>query len=212
MKRLYLLAAVVSVALCVGLAAQSAKPVPQATAPAKAAPATAAPAPAPAATTPPATTPAPQKGGKPSAPAPPIGGPKDWPTIGNDPGGMRLSPLTQITPENVTQLKEAWSYDMGAPSNGYQHTPVVINSVMYLPIQAGTIMVALRAESGKELWRTEFKSIPALPANSTVGQRRPLLLARYRHGAATRGCAHDQRVPGAARCEDRQARSRVRPA
>src|SRR5260370_8888363 len=37
---------------------------------------------------------------------------KEWPTYGHDPGGMRFSPLTQITPENVGRLKVAWVYHM----------------------------------------------------------------------------------------------------
>ena len=37
---------------------------------------------------------------------------KEWPTYGHDPGGMRFSPLTEITPANVGQLKVAWVYHM----------------------------------------------------------------------------------------------------
>src|SRR6476646_3715011 len=37
---------------------------------------------------------------------------KEWPTYGHDPGGIRFSPLTQITPANVGQLKVAWVYHM----------------------------------------------------------------------------------------------------
>src|SRR5581483_168084 len=37
---------------------------------------------------------------------------KEWPTYGHDSGGMRFSPLTEITPENVGQLKVAWTYHM----------------------------------------------------------------------------------------------------
>lgn len=40
------------------------------------------------------------------------GGPGDWPTYGRDSGGMRYSPLKQITPGNVAQLKPIWSYVM----------------------------------------------------------------------------------------------------
>ncbi len=40
----------------------------------------------------------------------------DWPTYGRDPGGMRYSPLEQITRENVSSLKPAWVYHM-KPSN-----------------------------------------------------------------------------------------------
>src|SRR3954462_16007955 len=43
----------------------------------------------------------------------------DWPTYGHDPGGMRYSPLTQLTPANVAQLQPAWVYHMkpAAPAN-----------------------------------------------------------------------------------------------
>src|SRR4051812_8301629 len=43
---------------------------------------------------------------------------KEWPTYNHDPGGMRFSPLTQVTPANVNQLKVAWVYHLkpaGAP-------------------------------------------------------------------------------------------------
>ena len=43
---------------------------------------------------------------KPAAPS------TEWPTYGHDPGGMRFSPLTQITPANVSQLQVAWVYHM----------------------------------------------------------------------------------------------------
>src|SRR5580704_11734708 len=37
---------------------------------------------------------------------------KEWPTYGHDAGGMRYSPLTQITPANVSSLKVAWTYHL----------------------------------------------------------------------------------------------------
>jgi quinoprotein glucose dehydrogenase len=37
---------------------------------------------------------------------------KEWPTYGHDSGGMRFSPLTEITPANVGKLKVAWVYHM----------------------------------------------------------------------------------------------------
>ncbi len=40
---------------------------------------------------------------------------KEWQTYGHDPGGMRFSPLVQITPENVSKLKVAWVYHMRPP-------------------------------------------------------------------------------------------------
>jgi glucose dehydrogenase len=105
-----------------------------------------------------------------SVPATANGNPKDWPTVGNDPGGMKFSSLTQITPQNVTQLSQAWTYDTGAPASGYTITPIVVNNVMYLPVQ-GTIIVALAADSGKELWKFDLKSIEALAPNPSAGGR-----------------------------------------
>ena len=37
---------------------------------------------------------------------------KEWPTYGHDSGGMRYSPLKQITPANVSNLKVAWTYHL----------------------------------------------------------------------------------------------------
>ncbi|MBL8235770.1 MAG: PQQ-binding-like beta-propeller repeat protein, partial [Bryobacterales bacterium] len=51
-----------------------------------------------------------------SAPWPAAGHPADgareWQTYGHDAGAMRFSPLRQITPGNVNQLKVAWVYHM----------------------------------------------------------------------------------------------------
>jgi len=39
-------------------------------------------------------------------------GSKEWPTYGHDSGGMRYSPLKQITPANVSKLEVAWTYHL----------------------------------------------------------------------------------------------------
>jgi hypothetical protein len=36
--------------------------------------------------------------------------PHEWPCCGNDPGGTRHSPLTQIDRTNVKHLKPVWTY------------------------------------------------------------------------------------------------------
>ena len=102
----------------------------------------------------------------------------EWPTYGHDPGGMRYSPLTQITPANVGQLEKAWVYHMKPPASGPapadpapagppqgrggrggsatgfasgETTPLVINGVMYVTTPYGRV-VALDPTSGKEKW------------------------------------------------------------
>ena len=94
---------------------------------------------------------------------------KDWPTVGHDPGSMKFSPLTQITPENVTQLATAWTYDMGIPAAGYTVTPIVVGNVMYFPV--GTTIVGLQADTGKEVWKFDLKTLKDLGPNPSAGGR-----------------------------------------
>jgi quinoprotein glucose dehydrogenase len=83
----------------------------------------------------------------------------DWPAYGNDPGGSRYSPLSQINKSNVASLKVAWTYRTGAldrPSrlNGkaaFEDTPLMVNGVLYVVTPFDRV-IALDADSGKELW------------------------------------------------------------
>ena len=87
----------------------------------------------------------------------------EWPTYGHDPGGMRYSPLTTITPWNVTTLGVAWVYHLkpegyvargGRGGTGFvaaEDTPLVVNGVMYIASPYGRV-VALDAVTGKEDW------------------------------------------------------------
>ncbi len=78
----------------------------------------------------------------------------DWPAYGRDPGAQRYSPLTQITPANVTDLEQAWSFDTGVTN--LQVTPIVVDGLMYLT--GGTTVFALEAETGKEVWRFDARN------------------------------------------------------
>jgi len=79
----------------------------------------------------------------------------EWPTYGHDPGGMRFSPLKQITPANVAKLQRAWVYHMkrsdSDPFAGSSSTPLVVNGVMYAGTPYGRL-VALDPITGKEIW------------------------------------------------------------
>lgn len=105
---------------------------------------------------------------------------QEWPTYGHDPGGMRYSPVSQLTPANVGQLQVAWVYHMKPPApagtpaasadsgaagtpqgrggrgnaSGFstgETTPLVINGVMYVSTPYGRV-VALDPTTGKEKW------------------------------------------------------------
>jgi quinoprotein glucose dehydrogenase len=79
----------------------------------------------------------------------------EWPTYGHDPGGMRFSPLKQITPANVGQLKVAWVYHMKPAASAKfaagETTPLVINGLMYVTTPYSRV-VALDPATGKERW------------------------------------------------------------
>lgn len=73
----------------------------------------------------------------------------DWPAFGRDPGAQRYSPLTQITPENVATLREAWTFDTGV--HDLQVTPTVVDGRMY--VTAGSTIFALDPETGNVRWK-----------------------------------------------------------
>ena len=102
----------------------------------------------------------------------------DWPLYARDYSGQRFSPLDDITPENVGQLEQAWTYRL-RPSGGGMilagSVPVVVDGVMYMPL--GDAVVALEAHTGRELWRhavqgaTVRRSVTWWPGADGIGPR-----------------------------------------
>jgi glucose dehydrogenase/cytochrome c5 len=106
----------------------------------------------------------------------------DWPVAGHDPGSKRFSPLKQINTENVAKLQLAWTYDTRVASldkdpspNIYdrqpatprlprqrqsQSIPLVVGGVLYLSTAYDRV-VALDAETGREIWTYQTEDAPA---------------------------------------------------
>jgi quinoprotein glucose dehydrogenase len=76
----------------------------------------------------------------------------DWSSPGYDLAGTRLSPLTQITPANVSQLRRAWTYHTG-DAGGNEAFPLVVDNVIFFPSPTG--VHAIDAVSGKRIWKHE---------------------------------------------------------
>lgn len=80
----------------------------------------------------------------------------EWQEWGRTVGGDRFSPLTQITPTNVADLKPAWTYHAGTAlkwqKSSFQATPLMVGDTLYLCAPTN-IVIALDAETGKERWR-----------------------------------------------------------
>ena len=65
-------------------------------------------------------------------PAAPPGAPAgDWPAAGRDPALTRFSPLTELTPANVGELKVLWSWPTGSVA-GHEGNPLVVGGKLYL--------------------------------------------------------------------------------
>jgi alcohol dehydrogenase (cytochrome c) len=75
--------------------------------------------------------------------------PGDWLRWRRDHGASGYSPLDQITRQNVTRLRLAWSWGMAAGTQ--EQEPLVYNGIMYLSHPDATIQ-ALDARSGEVLW------------------------------------------------------------
>jgi glucose dehydrogenase len=94
----------------------------------------------------------------------------DWPIFGHDQGGQRFSTLTQINTKNIARLKPAWSYgvDTKPPAPGAaarpipptEAVPLVVGNVLFTPTASRTI-VALEADTGKEIWKYELGRVGA---------------------------------------------------
>jgi quinoprotein glucose dehydrogenase len=91
----------------------------------------------------------------------------DWPSYGRDSGGGRYSALKQINTGNVGDLRQAWSYPLDADamaegsSATWELTPLVVGGVLYTAA-AGRI-VALKADTGAEIWRQPLEAGAVAP-------------------------------------------------
>jgi alcohol dehydrogenase (cytochrome c) len=75
----------------------------------------------------------------------------EWPMVRRTYDGWGYSPLDQITPANVGQLRPAWVFSTGVGS-GHEAAPVVVNGVMFLSTPEHRV-VAIDAKTGVLLWR-----------------------------------------------------------
>src|SRR5271163_2478170 len=88
-----------------------------------------------------------------------------WPQYGGDEGGSRYSPLAQITPSNVAELRVAWTFRTGELGQGvkdwkrsaFEVTPILYDGTLYLTTSS-TDVVAVNAASGILRWRHDSQS------------------------------------------------------
>jgi quinoprotein glucose dehydrogenase len=88
---------------------------------------------------------------------------QDWRAYGRTQAGQRYSPLTQITPGNVKDLKVAWTFqtgDLPGPNDPvettFEVTPIKVGDTLYLCSQHQRLF-ALDAATGKLRWSFDPK-------------------------------------------------------
>jgi len=112
---------------------------------------------------------------------------EDWRAYGRTDLGQRYSPLTQITPANVKNLKVAWTFRTGDSQGNndpvettFEVTPIKVGDTLYLCSQHQRLF-AVDAKTGKLRWSYD----PKLQDNPT-----------FQH-LTCRGVAYHETVPGA---------------
>ena len=116
-----------------------------------------------------------------------------WPTYGNDPGGTRYSPATQIDRSNVLQLKPAWTFRTGAfphdeeldKKAAFEATPILVDGKLYLSTPYDHV-IALDAQTGARLW--EFDPKLELPYGASEVTSRGVAAWREPHAKAGQLC------------------------
>ena len=89
---------------------------------------------------------------------------------------LRYSACDQITPDNVGDLRIAWTYRSKDGRGKIQCNPIVVDDVLYAPT-VGNRIVAVNAATGEEIWsfqprqRPAFRGITWWPGGYGVGPR-----------------------------------------
>ena len=87
-----------------------------------------------------------------------------WAHYGGDAGGQRFSPARQITPANVANLTQAWSFSTGDMASkgdvmkraSFENTPILAEGRLYVCSPFNEVS-ALDPGTGKQLWRFDPK-------------------------------------------------------
>jgi quinoprotein glucose dehydrogenase len=87
-----------------------------------------------------------------------------WSDYAGTSDSSQYSALTQINRSNVSKLQVVWSYPTG-DGNKYLFNPIVVDRTLYVLARNNSI-VALDAETGKELW-----AHPTIPKTTLITNR-----------------------------------------
>src|ERR1700750_1281652 len=94
--------------------------------------------------------------GQPAAPGPDKDPPQTCDACGGNQQAQKYSTATQITPDNVGNLKKAWDMHTGDVGSGAHETtwgatPLFVNDTVYVGTPRGRIF-AVEPDTGKQKW------------------------------------------------------------
>jgi alcohol dehydrogenase (cytochrome c) len=78
--------------------------------------------------------------------------PQNWLMYSGSYSSWRYSPLDDIRAENVTELKLAWSLQLGTTAEYVETTPLVVDGMMYLTTPESDVF-AVNAATGEVVWK-----------------------------------------------------------
>lgn len=93
-----------------------------------------------------------------------------WLTYSGSLDGGRYTPLTEITPENVSRLRVRWIRQFDTSESRSESTPIVVSGVIFTT-EPPCDVVALDAKSGEEKWRYRRVLPDKLPIEVTKANR-----------------------------------------
>jgi len=94
----------------------------------------------------------------------------EWPSYNGLMNGNRHSSLTEISPENISSLRPAWSFPITEAGRDLEMTPVVVDGVMY--VTTANKVHALDASSGREIWTYQRPRTPGVMGDAGRGANR----------------------------------------
>jgi alcohol dehydrogenase (cytochrome c) len=88
-----------------------------------------------------------------------------WLTFGGDYANQRHSPLTQITPDNVSRLKQLWTFQTATLGN-FETTSLLRDNVLYVT-GPQNLAWAIDARTGRQIWRYR-RELPPIRRRAVV--------------------------------------------
>ena len=80
---------------------------------------------------------------------------ENWTSYNRTIDGIRFSPLTQITPENVANRRAVAAFDLGSDVNSFQTGILAIDGKLYFSTDTATY--AINGKTGKLIWKATRK-------------------------------------------------------